>query len=259
MKKIAVFASVFLLAAAAHARVPMGGLIEGIEPGPDGMIDVLTVFAHQDDETIPGGGTLIKLSKDPRVRIHIACLTLGDMSEAKDFLKITPEHLGQIRSRELETAASVLGAVEVIQLDYHDQGLEGADQEELVRKVREIIASTGAEVVVTHEPAGVTRHPDHVTCSRVATEAFSRTGAKRLYYVTLPRSLYASRYLITPFKAEAKPVFPTLKVDIKRELKLKRMAMCAHATQRHFSLVGMVMVEIGMINREWFALAAENE
>jgi LmbE family N-acetylglucosaminyl deacetylase len=264
MKKICVLIlALVIVSPAAVARVHQGDLLEDIKPGPDGMIDVLTVFAHQDDESIPGGGALLKMKKDPRVRIHIMCLTLGDMSEAKDFLKITPDHLGRIRSEELETAAAVYEAEQVIQLQYHDQGLESADRETLVSEVREIIERTGAELVITHEPAGITGHPDHIACSSAATRAFPGTCAQRLYYVTLPRHLYVLRSWVSPVLnpdgERVKTAWPTIKVDIKKELKLKHMAMYAHASQKHFSLVGIGMDQMGMIPCEWFALADTNE
>ena len=106
------------------------------------------------------------------MKVHILCLTLGDKSEANEILKITPETQGKIRSQELRAAAVVLGADEVIQLDYHDQGLTGADQKQLLDKIAGAIAKTHAEVVITYGPDGITGHPDHKTCSRVVTEAF---------------------------------------------------------------------------------------
>jgi LmbE family N-acetylglucosaminyl deacetylase len=251
--------SALLWSFSAAARVPEGDLLEGLDPGPDGMIDILTVFAHQDDETIVEGGTLLKMKQDPRVRLHILCLTLGDMSEAKDRLKITPEHLGRIRSEELETAAAVYQAEQVIQFQYHDQGLESADQEKLTTEILEVIEDVGAEMVLTHDPLGITRHPDHITCSQVATEAFKRSSAKRLYYTTLPASMYRLILLFTPFKGQAERAVPTLRVNIKEFKKLKRMAFYAHASQKHFSLVGPTAEFRILMNYEYFTLAGSKQ
>jgi LmbE family N-acetylglucosaminyl deacetylase len=264
MKKIWILVlALSMLGTQAFARVEKGDLLEGVKPGPDGMIDVLTVFAHQDDESIPGGGALLKMKKDPRVRIHIMCLTLGDMSEAKDWLKITPAHLGRIRSEELETAAAVYQAEQVIQLQYHDQGLTSADQEQLVAEVRQVIEQVGAEIVITHEPSGTTGHPDHITTSRTATQAFPASCAQRLYYVTVPRYIYVIRSAFSPVLNPGgeipDPVWPTLRVNIREEKKLKHLAMYSHASQKHFSLVGIGMDMMGVIPAEWFALADTNE
>ena len=82
----------------AHA-LPEGDLLQGVQPGPDGKINILTVFAHQDDESIYGGGAVLKAMKDPRVRLHILCMTFDQTSDAIKNLKITPDHSGKIRAK----------------------------------------------------------------------------------------------------------------------------------------------------------------
>ena len=242
---------VMLLALSASAAVPDGSLIEGVKPGADGRIDVLTVFPHQDDETIFVGGAIMKLKTDPRVRVHIMCLTLGDMSEANRILKITPETQGRIRSAELRAAAQVLGADEVIQLDYHDQGLEPADQIELRSYILSEITRTDAELVITYGPDGVTGHSDHKAGSKAATAAFKQSGAQRLFYVVATGSL--------KMPGSRGSYEPTVKVDVRPYKKMKLLAIDEHATQKWFAgfFQHMVMVRPGSF--EYFALAAENK
>ncbi len=240
---------------------PAGDLLAGVVPGADGKIDVLTVFAHQDDETISLGGTLIKIKDDPRVRLHVMCMTLGDVSEAKEFLGITQEKMGEIRVAELRLAASIYPAEQIIQLDYHDASLAQADPAELEAKILETIERVGAELMLTHEPAGITGHPDHITTSRVATAAFKNSSAQKLYYTTLPRSIYAIFKMASPTiskQAPPAPVFSTMKVSVRDQMKLKKLAMYSHVSQRHFSLVSIAMKAVTLIDHEWFALAAEN-
>ena len=154
----------------AAAAIPTGSLLDGVHPGPDGKINVITMFPHQDDETIFVGGTILKMkTEDPRVRVHIMCFTLGELSGAMKTLKITPEFQGKIRTKELEAAATVLKADEVIQLDYHDQGLAKADYNQLVQKALDGIEKTHAEVVITYGPDGMSGHIDHRTLSRAVT------------------------------------------------------------------------------------------
>lgn len=240
------------------AAVPEGDLLAGIEPGPDGKIDVLTVFAHQDDESVYGGGALLLLKRDPRVRLHMLCMTLGDRSEAKDRLGIAADELARMRVEELETAAAVYGAEQVIQFGYHDQGLASAGREELAERLWAEMDRTGAELVITHDPGGITGHPDHVMTSAAATDAFSLSKANRLYYVTWPRSLYRLPYSFSGFRAKAEPARPTLRVNIRGVKRLKKLAMYSHASQRHFSGVGPLMKIVGLFNYEYFALAAEH-
>ena len=240
--------AIILLSTAATAALPERDLLDGVNPGPDGMIDVLAVFAHQDDETFYAGGTLLKLKDDPRVRLRFLCLTLGDKSDAINKLGITGERLGRIRSQELETAAAVYQAEEVIQFQYLDQELARADQERLIEEIRKVIDETGTEIVITHDPAGISGHPDHKTCSRAATEAFRRSAAQKLYYATLPEWIYKAIY-----RGETEPVYAEFRVNIRQHKKIKRLALYSHATQRHFSYIGFLMEAVRILDYEYFA------
>jgi len=243
---------ILLFSLSAWSRVPQGSLLDGVAPGPDGRIDILTVFSHQDDESIYAGGAVLKALLDPRVRLHILCLTFDQTSGAKDVLGITPDHIGKIRVKELETAAAVYGAEEVIQFEYPSRTLGQIAPEELVRRIGEVIERAGAEIVLTHDPVGYTGHWDHVACSRVATEAFRRSGAQALFYPTLPRYLYRPLILFSDYEFEARPARPTLKVDIRAEKKLKHMACAAHASQMQFTGVGNLTRWVLLLDREYF-------
>ena len=252
--KIALVMVLLALAFAARAEVPVGSLLGGVRPGPDGKIDVITIFPHEDDETIFVGGTILKMKQDPRVRVHIMCLTLGELSSAKEQLHITPEFQGKIRVQELRAAAAVLQADEVIQMDYHDQGLAGADQKILRQKVLEAIDETHAEVVITYGPDGMSGHIDHRTLSKAVTDVFPQSKAQRLYYVALPKSLGPIYKAVNKFGyTEA-----TIAVDIMPYKKLKKLAMYEHATQKFFSGTFTSPNIESWYDYEWFKLAATN-
>ena len=245
------------LAAGAWARAPQGDLLHQVAPGPDGKIHVVTVFAHPDDETFYEAGTLLKMKEDPRVVLHILCLTVGDKDVAKDRLKITPERLGRIRTKELEAAGAVLGADEVISLGYHDQGLAAADEAAMVKQVLQVLDRVGAQIVLTHDPYGISGHPDHITGSRVARQAFAQSQAgRRLFYVTLPHSRYFITSQFSMFHGQAERARPTVRVKIHAQKRLKRAALYAHSTQQHFSFWnGLEMKEDLLYNFEYFTLA----
>jgi len=249
-------AIIFLVCAKAVAGVPEQSLLDGVEPGPDGKIDVVTMFPHQDDETIFAGGTILKLKhENPEAAVHIVCFTLGQLSGAMKTLKLTPEFQGRIRTDELRAAATVLGADELIQLRYDDQGLARLDYQELVQKARELIAQTGAEVVVTYGPDGMSGHIDHRTLSRAVTEAFKQSSAQKLYYPAIPKSIGPLYKAINKFgytKAE-------FRVCVKPYKKMKKLAMYEHATQKFFSGPFTSPNIETMYNHEWFKLAAENQ
>jgi LmbE family N-acetylglucosaminyl deacetylase len=254
MKKVLALIILFAGLGAA-AAVPTGSLLEGVKPGPDGKIDVVTMFPHQDDETIFVGGTILKMKhENPNVRVHIVCFTLGELSSAKDTLKITPEFQGKIRTQELRAAATVLGADEVIQLDYHDQGLSKAPFNDLVQKALDEIDNTGAEVVVTYGPDGMSGHIDHRTLSKAVAQAFPQSHAQKLYYAAMPDSfgrIYKAYNKIGYTKAE-------FKVDIRKYKELKKLALYEHSTQKFFS-GKFTSPSIEMLyNNEWFRLGASN-
>ena len=251
---IALFVLAFSMKAA--AAIPNGSLLDGVLPGPDGRIDVITMFPHQDDETIFVGGTILKMkTEDPRVRVHIICFTLGELSGAMNTLKITPEFQGKIRTKELEAAATVLKADEVIQLDYHDQGLAKADYNQLVQKALDLMDKTHAAVVITYGPDGMSGHIDHRTLSRAVTDAFKKSSAQKLYYAALPASLGT----IYSVYGKHGYTLADLKVDIRPYKKLKKLAMYEHTTQKFFS--GPFTSLDAEVNRdfEWFKLAGQNK
>ena len=245
--------TVLILALSARAGYREVTLLEGVVPGADGKIDVVAIYPHQDDESFWSGGTLHRLKQDPRVRLHLVCLTRGDMSGAKDALAISGQRLGDIRVKELALAAQVYQADELIQFDYHDQGLAAVGDEVLIERLAGILDATGAEVVLTYGPDGVTAHPDHQVCSRVATAAWKRSGAQRLYYSAAPP--WVTR--LTRRHRPA-PIMPTLKVDIRAEKKLKMLALYSHASQEHFGGgMGGAMGAVKLFNYEWFVPAGE--
>ena len=193
---------------------------------------------------------MIKLKQDPRVRVHILCMTLGDLSPAKDTLGITPEKMAKIRSEELQSVATVIKADEVIQWDYHDQGLEKADQKELYSRILDAINKTDAEVIIGYGPEGITLHPDHVIGYQRTLEAFKASHAQKLYYVNVPKALYPIYHIYS----KTNPLPATMKVDIRGCRKLKLLALDEHASQKYF-IGPMERLEFSVVfNYEYFTL-----
>ena len=251
---------ILLTAFAASARIPETDLLAGVVPGPDGKIDVLTVFAHPDDETFYLAGTLLKLKDDPRVRLHIYCLTNGGKDEAARNLRISEAELGRIRVGELAAAGNVLKADTILDQNYPDQGLAGADFAVLRQQILDRMIAVGAEVVITHDTLGISAHPDHATCHRAVVAAFADGPAQRLYYVSMARGRYRANRAVSFFHAEGKPDFATLKVDIRKYKKLKYLALCSHASQKNFSTWnGLAVYEDMMYNHEFFVLGASKQ
>jgi len=169
-------------------------------PAPRGL---LAIFAHPDDETFGAGGTMA-LAAAAGVPTWIVCATDGDQGGEEGSRELDPE----LRRGELRCAMTALGVAEPIFLGYGDSGMEGwtkpagclalADEEEIVERLVAIIRDLRPATVVTFDPGGIYGHPDHVTISARATEAFRRAlaepgGPTAFYQRALSRSALARR------------------------------------------------------------------
>ncbi len=159
---------------------------------------LLAIFAHPDDETFGAGGAMA-LAAAAGVPTWIVCATDGDQGGEEGARELEPE----LRRDELRCAMTALGVAEPIFLGYGDSGMEGwakpagclvlADEEEVVGRLVEVIRTLRPATIVTFDPGGIYGHPDHVTISARATEAFRRAAAEpggptTLYHQALSRT-----------------------------------------------------------------------
>ena len=159
---------------------------------------LLAIFAHPDDETFGGGGVLA-LAAGRGVPTNLVCATDGDLGGQAGARELDRE----LRHGELRNAMLALGVGEPIFLGYRDSGMENwprpadcfanADPEEVVGRLEAIMAELRPAVVLTFDPGGIYGHPDHVTVSARATEAYRRAarrpgGPRALYHQAIPRS-----------------------------------------------------------------------
>lgn len=137
---------------------------------------LVAVFAHPDDESLACGG-LLAWCAERGVRVTLVCATRGEGRGA-----------GDIRVRELEGAAKVLGAAEVVVLDREDGMLPWVDAAKLEADIREVIQSRRADIVITFGEDGLYWHPDHIAVHERTAAAVASLGPQgpALYYVTMP-------------------------------------------------------------------------
>jgi N-acetyl-1-D-myo-inositol-2-amino-2-deoxy-alpha-D-glucopyranoside deacetylase len=178
------------------------------EPGdavatPRGL---LAVFPHPDDESYGAGG-LMALAAAAGNPVWVLCLTNGDQGGRPGEVDVDHSMDPQIRMDELRCACRAMGIEEPIFLGYRDSGMEGwgapegslarADEEEVVGRIVEVVERLRPAAVVTFDPGGVYGHPDHVTCSVRASEAYRRAAARpggpvALYHQAMSRSAVAA-------------------------------------------------------------------
>ncbi len=148
---------------------------------------LLAVLAHPDDESFGIGGTLA-LYASRGDDVYLICATRGEVGE------VAPEKLegyasiAELREAELRCAAGALGLKDIIFLDYRDSGMPGsADNshpqalaaqpvEVVAARVAETIRKLHPDAVLTFDPIGGYRHPDHVAIHNATVKAFELAG-----------------------------------------------------------------------------------
>jgi len=233
---------------------------------------LLSVLAHPDDESFGMGGTLA-LYAQRGWDVYLICATRGEAGS------VDPHHLegfnsiAELREGELRCAAQHLGLKNVFFLDYHDSGMPGMEAnqhpqaqinapiEEVAAKVVKTIRELRPDVVVTFDPIGGYRHPDHIHIHKATVLAFEKAADAsfapkagtpfqpgKLYFHTIPRGFlkFAVR-LIRLFGGDpskwgrnkdidlaslANVDFPThARIDYTRVSEKKTLASACHASQ----------------------------
>lgn len=180
---------------------------------------LLAVFAHPDDESFGPGGTLALYAKQG-VDVHLICATRGEVGETPEAAgERTDENVAQLRENELRCAAEILGLEQVHFLNYRDSGMPGAETNlhpralasapvaEVTAKIAAIAREIEPQVMITFDPIGGYRHPDHVAIHDATVQAFEDLRANteadyeiphKLYYHTFPKRLMRILVRIMP-------------------------------------------------------------
>jgi len=169
---------------------------------------ILAVLAHPDDEAFGMGGTLA-LYASKGVEVYLACATLGEAGIVPDGFLSEDQSVADLRGSELDCSANNLGLKEVIRLGYRDSGLLGWPDnnhpkalinqplENIVNHVAEVIKQIEPDIVLTFDPIGGYRHPDHIRVHEATVRAFANIRAlspgqnvpKALFFHTIPNGL----------------------------------------------------------------------
>lgn len=144
---------------------------------------LLTVLAHPDDETFGTGGTLALYARKG-VKVYLICATRGEVGEVDEKYMQGFNSVAERRVDELRCAAGMLGLSEVIFLDYRDSGMEGSPENkhpqalvsQPIEQVAKIVAGhirrVRPQVLITFDPIGGYKHPDHIAIHKATVRAF---------------------------------------------------------------------------------------
>ena len=172
---------------------------------------LLAVLAHPDDESFGPGGTLA-LYANAGVEVHLICATRGEVGDIPSEIQLDSAKTARIREDELRCAATQLGLTGVHILGYRDSGMPGSSDNshpkalaaapvtEVAAKIAALIRQILPQVVITHDPMGGYRHPDHIAIHKATVQAFDsvkeemdasstplNSRPQKLYYHTFPR------------------------------------------------------------------------
>lgn len=185
---------------------------------------LLAVLAHPDDETFGLGGTLA-LYANRGVDVYLVCATRGEVGEMDERLMRGFHSIAERREAELRCAAEHLGLKGVFFLDYRDSGMPGSPDnhhpsalaaqplDQVAAQVTHTIRMLHPQVVVTFDPIGGYRHPDHIAMHNATVKAFYAAGdpnqypdpdglppytPQKLYFQTIPRRLLRLAVKVMP-------------------------------------------------------------
>jgi mycothiol S-conjugate amidase len=162
----------------------------------DAGLCLLTVHAHPDDEASKGAGTVARYHAAGVRTILVTC-TGGEEGDILNPAMESPEvreRLPEVRRRELERAAQIIGYDEVVMLGYRDSGMPDsaanadprsfaqAPLDEAVGRLVAIIRRFRPQVVVTYpdDQSGYP-HPDHLRVNEISEIAFDAAGDPNRY------------------------------------------------------------------------------
>src|SRR5438067_13788753 len=83
---------------------------------------LLAVHAHPDDECIGNGGILARYAAEGVRTVLVTC-TDGAVGEISDPALATPQNLAEVRARELDESARILGVSRLVKLRHRVSGM----------------------------------------------------------------------------------------------------------------------------------------
>ncbi len=233
---------------------------------------LLTVLAHPDDESFGLGGT-IALYAQKGYDTYYVCATRGEAGTVDEEHMKGFKDTAEMRTDELTRAAKELGLKEVFFLGYRDSGMPGSEDnknpaaqinhsiDEVAAKVVKYIRELKPEVVVTFDPIGGYKHPDHIHIHKATVLAFEKAddasfhpeaGApfkpQALYFQVFPKGLLKAAVRLMPLfgkdptkfgrngdiniKELAEVTFPIhVRLDTRSVSEIKSRASACHASQ----------------------------
>jgi LmbE family N-acetylglucosaminyl deacetylase len=133
------------------------------------------------------GGTLARYASEG-VAVHLVCATRGEVGMVDPQLLQGFDSVAELRENELRCAAGNLGLAGVHFLDYRDSGMPGSPDNQhpqalaaqpvaqVAAKIIPFMRKLRPQVVVTFDPIGGYKHPDHIAIHKATVLAFQQAS-----------------------------------------------------------------------------------
>jgi LmbE family N-acetylglucosaminyl deacetylase len=146
-------------------------------------MNVLTFYAHPDDETMMAGGALALLARQG-AKIHYYSATRGEGGETGDPPLCSNEQLGEVREAELVCAVKALGGSSLTFLGYVDPRVGPGDMLFAFEANLTLLAGQIAASIQQHQPlaifghgsSGEYGHPAHILMHQAVSIAVASLG-----------------------------------------------------------------------------------
>jgi bacillithiol biosynthesis deacetylase BshB1 len=178
------------------------------------QVDILAIAAHRDDVELTCGGTLLSAAAQGR-RTAIIDLTAGEAGTRGS---------AEVRAREAERAAEILGVAARENLGFPDAGL--VNTPETRAKVAVAIRRFRPRIVIA--PAAYGRHPDHRVAGELIRDAAFIAGLAKVE-PTVP--VHRPFKVVHTLTYREDPVKPTFIVDISDVFERKVQAIQCYSSQ----------------------------
>jgi LmbE family N-acetylglucosaminyl deacetylase len=183
-------------------------------------MNIIFLGAHPDDLEFFCGGTIARCVAEGHA-VWMANATNGSAGSPT----LSKTEIGEVRRGEAEAVRKVLGAQGLIWMNEDDELL--FDTEATRLKFVDAIRQAKADVIVTHNPDDY--HPDHIACSKLATDARILSAVRLIETEHAP--LAASPELFYMDSTAGINFQPGFHVDVSKFLDIKMKALACHNSQ----------------------------
>ncbi|WP_153799017.1 PIG-L deacetylase family protein [Foetidibacter luteolus] len=184
-------------------------------------MNVIAIAAHPDDIEILCAGTLALYAQNGH-HVTMAVFTDGSMGDAA----IKPDELREIRRKETEASAAVIGASLIWGGVLDEHVFPDAAQR---KRMIDILREADPDIIITHSPGDY--HPDHRYVGQLVFDAYFQKGLPFIPNQDLPACRFAKAQVYLMDNLGGIGFNPTEYVDISGVFDTKKKMLSCHKSQ----------------------------